>query len=307
MNTANPALVVLAAGMGSRYGSLKQIDQFGPSGETIIDYTIYDAIRAGFSKVVFIIRRNIEREFKEVFSNRFGGQIEVDYVFQEIDIIPDNFSVPKGRTKPWGTGHAVLMAAEKINSAFAVVNADDFYGNNSLKLLFNHLRILDGNELGACLIGYRLIKTLSENGSVSRGICRVNPDSCLESIVERTKIFLNPHREINYVLGDENYSISGNEIVSMNLFGFTPDFFKVLQVEFEKFLATDYDSLNSEFYLPSAVDVLVNKYGIPVPVLPTPDETFGVTYQGDKSVVKRKLRRLVDAGNYPESLWKISV
>ncbi|MCK5278219.1 MAG: nucleotidyltransferase, partial [Cyclobacteriaceae bacterium] len=206
-----PSIVVLAAGLGSRYGSLKQIDQFGPSGETIIDYSIYDAIRAGFKKVVFIIRKNIEEEFKEVFVGKFSDLIEIDYAFQEIDIVPNGIIVPDERVKPWGTGHAVLMAAEKINTPFAVINADDFYGAQSFHLLFDHLNGLNIQELNACLIGYRLKNTLSDHGYVSRGVCTLSSGNYLEEVTERLHIYKEKGNKIYFIENDEKFPLTGEE------------------------------------------------------------------------------------------------
>ena len=299
-----PSVVVLAAGLASRYGSLKQIDQFGPSGETIIDYSIYDAIRAGFKKVVFIIRRNIEHEFKEVFVGKFENYIEIDYAFQEIDIVPDGIAVPGERRKPWGTGHAVMMAAEKIDDPFAVINADDFYGTKSFKLLHDHLVNLQPDRLDACLIGYRLINTLSDNGYVSRGVCTVSDDAFLEKVTERTHIYKQPDSSIYYVENDERFALSGEEIVSMNLVGFTPPFFEVLKEGFESFINDNSGDPKAEFFLPDAVTNMLENHRVRMPVIETPELTYGVTYLEDKPVVKAMIRNLVDRGQYPEKLWK---
>ena len=297
-------MVVLAAGLASRYGSLKQIDQFGPSGETIIDYSIYDAIEAGFKKVVFIIRRNIEDEFKEVFIGKFGDRIEVDYAFQEIDIVPEKIVVPKERKKPWGTGHAVLMAEGKVDGPFAVVNADDFYGKESFKLLHNFLLGCDGNKLGGCLIGYLMKNTLSDHGFVSRGVCTVGDEACLRNIVERTHIFKGRGSEIYFKEGNKKYPLSGEEIVSMNLFGFTPKFFQILRDGFEKFAMEEADNPKSEYFLPLAVDTMIKTHRVNFPVLSTPDLTYGITYKEDKSIVKEMIEKSVKAGKYPGNLWQ---
>lgn len=298
-----PSLVVLAAGMGSRYGSLKQLEQIGPSGETILDYSVYDAIKAGFDKVVFIIRRSIEAEFKEVFGNRFGDRIEVEFVHQEIDLVPNGFVPPADRVKPWGTGHAVLMAANKINSPFAVINADDFYGQESYKILFDYLDRIDPNKLNACLIGYRLDKTLSKHGTVSRGVCKTDKTGNLISITERTAISLDNNNIINFKLDGKNNPIDGSSMVSMNLLGFSAKFFKVLKEGFDNFLKTSEDPLKGEYFLPTAIDTVVKRYGVNVPVIPTPETTMGVTYKEDKPVVQEYIQSQIDAGKYPKSLW----
>ena len=299
-----PTIVVLAAGLASRYGSLKQIDQFGPSGETIIDYSIYDAVQAGFKKVVFIIRRNIEDEFKEVFVGKFGDLIEIDYAFQEIDIVPEGIIVPKDRIKPWGTGHAVLMAEGKVDEPFAVINADDFYGKESFKLLYDYLTKKDRDELGGCLIGYLLKNTLSDHGFVSRGVCTLTADAHLNDVVERTHIHKGSGGEIYFAEDEKKFPLTGDEIVSMNLLGFTPGFFKVLRDGFETFVKKEGTKLKSEYFLPSAVDSLVKDYHVKFPVIETPELTYGVTYQDDKPIVKKMIEKLVAEGKYPERLWK---
>ena len=298
-----PSIVVLAAGLGSRYGSLKQIDQFGPSGETIIDYSIYDAIRAGFKKVVFIIRKNIEEEFKEVFVGKFSDLIEIDYAFQEIDIVPNGIIVPDERVKPWGTGHAVLMAAEKINSPFAVINADDFYGAQSFQLLFDHLDGLNIRELNACLIGYRLKNTLSDHGYVSRGVCSVSDENFLDEVTERTHIQKDVGSAIYFIENDEKFSLTGEELVSMNLVGFTPLFFDTLKVGFEKFVKNNIDNPKAEYFLPNAVTSIIKNHDVKMPVIETPEMTYGVTYQDDRPIVKKMIKKLVERGIYPKYLW----
>lgn len=298
-----PTIVVLAAGLASRYGSLKQIDQFGPSGETIIDYSIYDAIKAGFGKVVFIIRRNIEAEFKEVFLGKFGDHIEVDYAFQEIDIVPAGKQVPHERIKPWGTGHAVLMASDKINEPFAVINADDFYGSTSFQLLYDYLVQMENDALDACLIGYRLKNTLSDHGYVSRGICTLSPDQFLEKVTERTHVYKGQNNHIYYIENEEQDTLSGEELVSMNLFGFTPSFFEILKTGFKEFMERNVENPKAEYFLPFAVTLMLKQYAVKMPVIETPEMTYGVTYQKDKPIVKEMIRKLVDKGVYPKNLW----
>jgi len=299
----NPTLVVLAAGMGSRYGSLKQIDQFGPSNETIIDYSIYDAIRAGFSKVVFIIRKEIEDDFKEVFGGKFGNRIEVDYVFQEIDILPDGMEVPEGRQKPWGTGHAVMLAADKVNDPFAVINGDDFYGTVSFQLLHNFLVSQNPADLSACLIGYQLKNTLSDFGHVSRGICSISKNYDLEAVNERTHIFKGTEG-IYYEENNSRHPLTGLEIVSMNLMGFTPPFFKILNDGFRNFAKNTKDPLKGEYYLPVALSSMINNYHVNVPVIQTPEMTYGVTYQEDKASVRKMILDKIENGIYPHQLWQ---
>lgn len=298
-----PSLLVLAAGLGSRYGSLKQIDKFGPNGETIVDYAIYDAIEAGFEKIVFVIRESIEEEFKEIFVKKLQDKVQIEYVFQEIDVLPEGFVVPKGRKKPWGTAHAVLTAAPKIQQPFAIVNADDFYGRKSLKTMHDHLITLDDSKLDACLVGFILENTLSDHGRVSRGICRVNDASELTEIVERTHIFKKESGGAYYEENEERFDLTGKEIVSMNLMGFTSQVFTIMGQMFVDFLVAQGQELKSEFFIPSVLDH-VRQSGISVPVLTSEEQWFGVTYQEDKPVAKNRLNELVEAGEYPENLWK---
>lgn len=299
----NPTLVVLAAGMGSRYGSLKQIDQFGPSGETIIDYSIYDAIRAGFTKVVFIIRKEIEAEFKEVFGTKFGDQIEVEYVFQELDIVPQGIKVAQDRKKPWGTGHAVMLAAEKVNDPFAVINGDDFYGAVSFQLLHDFLISQDPHKLNGCLIGYQLKNTLSDHGYVSRGVCSLSEEDHLLKVTERTHISKGD-TGIYFEENDIKHPFTGDELVSMNLMGFTPPFFQVLKEGFENFVKTNADPLKGEYYLPTALSAMIDKHQVNVPVIATPEMTYGVTYQEDRGSVKQMILDKIAQGIYPQNLWE---
>ncbi|MFY0650593.1 MAG: NTP transferase domain-containing protein [Cyclobacteriaceae bacterium] len=296
------SLVVLAAGLGSRYGSLKQLDKFGPSGETIVDYALYDATKAGFDKIVFVIRRSIEEEFKEIFLNKLKDRIHVEYVFQELDVLPEGFRIPKGREKPWGTAHAVLTAAPKINEPFAIVNADDFYGRNSLKAIREYLSHLNSNELSACLVGFVLKNTLSEHGRVSRGICQVDSSGNLEEIVERTHIYKKENGGAYFEENGSKTDLSGNEIVSMNLMGFTPQVFDIMQNKFIDFLKTQGSELKSEYFIPSVLDA-VRKTGVHVPVMISNEQWFGVTYKEDKPVAKERLNKLVQEYKYPVRLW----
>ena len=260
-----PTLLVLAAGMGSRYGSLKQMDGVGPNGEAIIDYSIYDAIRAGFGKVVFVIRHSFEKEFKEMFApERFGGKIDVDFVFQELDYLPEGFSVPEGREKPWGTNHAVMQGASAVHEPFAVINSDDFYGTDAYRVMGEYLSQLDGAKGEYAMIGYEVNKTLSDNGTVSRGVCTVDENRFLTSMVERTKIERNAEGTIVFHdLGDDQ-PLEENTPVSMNFFGFTPDYFAHSEEGFKEFLASDdvKTNLKAEFFIPLMVNKLVDRKSV---------------------------------------------
>lgn len=301
-----PTLVVLAAGMGSRYGSLKQMDGVGPNNEAIIDYSIYDAIRAGFGKVVFVIRHSFEKDFKEVFTReRFGGKIEVEFVFQELDYIPKGFSIPEGRVKPWGTNHAVMMAASAVTTPFAVINADDFYGREAYKVLCDYLKTLDGKKYHYAMVGYGLKNTLSEFGSVSRGECKVDKEGNLVSMVERTAIERLPDGTVAYKDESGTHPIDENIPVSMNLFGFTPDYFEESERLFSEFLRnpTNMSNPKAEFFIPLAVNALISSGKAKMRVLTSDARWFGVTYKEDKPEVVSKIRKLIDSGAYPEKLW----
>jgi dTDP-glucose pyrophosphorylase len=298
-NTA-PTLLVLAAGMGSRYGGLKQIDPVGPSGETIIDYSIYDALRAGFGKLVFVLRKEIEQPFKETVGARFEKHAPVDYVFQELDKLPAGFTVPAGRTKPWGTTQAILMAADAIREPFAAINADDFYGAESYRLLAAHLQ--PGVEDYA-MVGFTLRNTLSEFGTVARGVCRVDASDYLESVVELTSIARDGGQVKNTDAEGRVTVLDGDEPVSMNMWGFTPRLFGQLRTRFEAFLRQHGTDLKRECYIPSTVNDLVADGEARVKVLRTGDAWFGVTYREDHPRVAESIRRLVRDGAYPENLW----
>jgi len=300
-----PTVLILAAGIGSRYGSLKQLDGVGPSGETIIDYSIYDAIRAGFGKVVFVIKENIAKEFSEVYGPRLKGRIEVEYVFQEIDKVPKGVVFSKERSKPWGTGHAVLVAAEKIQEPFAVINADDFYGMGSFLALAEFYQDWTPQKGNAyCMVGYELGKTLSEHGSVSRGVCKADGCSFLLDVTERTKIERD-NKGIAYLdeSGDSFY-LDERTTVSMNFWGFTPSFFSYLQMGFLDFIKKNADSPKAEFYIPTVINDLMKRKEATVRILPCSDQWFGMTYREDRELVVSRIRELVDAGNYPDKLWK---
>lgn len=275
------ALVVMAAGMGSRFGGLKQITPIGPNGEVIIDFSVYDAIEAGFSKVVFIIKKAIEHDFREVAGKRIEKMTDVEYVFQELDKVPSKFKVPEGREKPWGTGHAILCAKDAINTPFAVINADDYYGKSSYKLVHDHL--INCNNI--CMAGYKLGNTLSENGTVTRGVCQTDGDGYLTSIIETFSI-------------DKNSGIPLDTTVSMNMWGFDTKLFDELEVGFEKFLSNLENPLKSEFLLPSIVGNMIDTKGEKVKVLNTDDKWYGVTYKEDVEPVRLAIKKLVDSGLY---------
>lgn len=292
-----PTLLVLAAGMGSRYGGLKQIDPVGPSGETILDYAVFDALRAGFGRVVFVIRRDFEPVFREQVGARYAGKAQVDYVFQSPDALPGGFVPPAGRDKPWGTGHAVWCAREAIQGPFAVVGADDFFGGEAFRQLAQFLARPVGPAGGPhrfAMVGYRLDRTLSEHGTVSRGLCRVGPDGKLVAIEER-------HGIDGAALAAAG--LRGDETVSMNCFGFTPALFPALEAQLGEFLAARGGEPKSEFYLPAAVSAMIAQGTATVDVLPTGDSWFGVTNRADKPRVEAALLALVNAGTYPRKLF----
>jgi len=296
----SPTLVVLAAGMGSRYGGLKQIEPIGPSGETIIDYSIYDAMRAGFAKVVFVIRKQIEHPFRLAVGQRFEKQVAVDYVFQELDKLPSGFSVPIGRTKPWGTTQAILMAADVVQEPFAVINADDFYGVEGYQKMAQHLR---SGTADYAMVGYTLRNTLSDFGGVARGVCQVSGDDFLKAIVELTQIEGDGQAAQNTDASGNVTRLTGEEVVSMNFWGFSPQVFGHLEEEFCRFLAQRISDLNSECYIPSAVNTMVHTGIARVRVLRTGDAWFGVTYREDHLRVIASIRSLIRDGLYPERLW----
>lgn len=295
-----PTLLVLAAGMGSRYGGLKQIDPVGPNGETIIDYSIYDAIRAGFGKLVFVIRKDIEEQFKEIIGARFEKRIQVEYVFQELAKLPPGFAVPPGRTKPWGTTHAILMAADVIREPFAAINADDFYGRNAYQVVAQHLT---SGTKDYAMVGFILKNTLSDHGSVARGVSRVDAANYLTHIVELTKIERDGNGAKDTSPDGKITKLTGDEAVSMNFWGFTPELFPQLRVAFEKFLRQSGGELKSECYIPATVGELVTGGQAKCKVLRSPDSWFGVTYREDRPTVVESIRQLIARGDYPEKLW----
>ncbi len=303
-----PTLFLLAAGMGSRYGGLKQIDGLGPNGETIMDYSIYDAIHAGFGKLVFVIRKDFEKDFREKVVSKYEGHLPVEVVFQSLDKIPEGFSVPEGRTKPWGTNHAVMMGENVIKEPFAVVNCDDFYGRDSFRVMGKFLSELPEGSTGKyAMVGFRVGNTLSESGTVSRGVCATDANRYLESVVERTKIERKEDGEVKYLNEDETawVAIPDTTPVSMNFWGFTPDYFAHSDEYFKYFLGLESTkkNLKAEFFIPLMVDKLIKDKTATVKVLDTSSKWFGVTYPEDRPDTVAKIKKLVDEGVYPEKLF----
>jgi dTDP-glucose pyrophosphorylase len=295
-----PSLLVLAAGMGSRYGGLKQIDPVGPNGETIIDYSIYDALRAGFGKLVFVIRRDLERPFRELVGQRFEHRLPVHYVFQELGDLPPGFVPPPNRSKPWGTAHALLAGQSAIQEPFAAINADDFYGAQSFALLAAHL---SSGSADYAMAGFVLRQTLSDFGSVARGVCKVGPDSCMKSIVELTKIERDGIGAKNTDSAGHVTKLTGDEAVSMNCWGFTPAVFPALRAHFAAFLERSGRDEKAECYIPNAINELVVSGQARVRVLRTGAPWFGITYREDHARVVHSIRQLIARGEYPERLW----
>ncbi len=285
--------------MGSRYGGLKQMDGVGPHGEIILDYSVEDAIRAGFGKAVFVIRHSFADQFKaRINAEHYGGRIAVEYVYQELDMLPDGFAVPEGREKPWGTNHAILMAKEVVNEPFAIINADDFYGRDAFMVMADHLRSLDGASGRYCMVGYRLENTLSENGTVSRGICETDADGLLVGMTERTSIGRTQHG-IEYKDADGSmHPLKADCTVSMNLFGFTPDYFAKSEALFVDFLREHGHELKSEYYIPFAVNTFIHDGSATMTVLKTTAQWFGVTYKEDRPAVVARLAALHADGVY---------
>lgn len=300
-NTQGPTLLVMAAGMGSRYGGLKQIDPVGPNGELVIDYSIYDAIQAGFGKVVFIIRRDIEESFREVMGKEIEKRIAVDYAFQELADLPPGFTVPEGRTKPWGTGHAIYTARDLIREPFAVINADDLYGTESFHLLAGQLRRTDPASTDYSMVAYILRNTLSDHGSVTRGVCDID-EGLLRTVDERSKIEPDAGGA-RYLEGENWFSLTGDELVSMNMWGFTPRLFEQLAEGFPRFLAEQGDEIKSEYLIPVVVDELIRSGEAVVHVLRSTAKWLGVTYPEDKATVAAGVQGMIDAGIYPSPLW----
>jgi UTP-glucose-1-phosphate uridylyltransferase len=297
-----PTLVVLAAGIGHRYGGLKQIEPVGPSGEIVIDYSVFDAIGTGFGKLLFVIRREIEDTFKSVIEPHFEGRIPIEYAYQELNDVPAGFTPPQGRTKPWGTGHAVYACRHAISGPFGVINADDFYGRTSFKLLAEKLGDLRPSENRYCLVAFVLRNTLSDHGPVSRGICQADGDDLLSNVVEHHKVEQAGTR-VQGLRDGKAVPLTGEEPVSMNLWGFTPTIFDHLEREFRAFMPSATDNANVEFQLPTVVDSLIHQGRAEVEVLHSHERWLGVTYPEDKAHVTAGIRELVKAGVYPQKLW----
>ena len=298
-----PTLFILAAGMGSRYGGLKQLDGLGPNGETIMDYSVFDAMRAGFGKVVFVIRKDFEEDFRRVVLSKYADHVPCEVCFQGIDCLPEGFTRNPERTKPWGTNHAVLMAKDLIHEPFMVINADDFYGKESFEVMAKFLLSVNGQQGKYCMAGYRVGNTLSEHGTVSRGVCATDKMGYLTDVVERTAI---ESKNGHIVFPDEN----GNEVeipfdtpVSMNMWGFTPEYFDYTEEAFKEFLKVSGLELKTEFYIPTLVNDLIKAGKATCQVLDTPAKWFGVTYADDRQMVVDKIQALVDAGVYPNKLF----
>lgn len=298
-----PTLFILAAGMGSRYGGLKQLDGLGPSGETIMDYSVYDALRAGFGKIVFVIRKDFEQEFRDKIISKYEGHVSVDVVFQDIKNIPAGYSVNPERTKPWGTNHAVLMGNGVIKEPFGVINADDYYGAESFRLLADFLRSVEGKKNSYCMIGFNIENTLSENGGVSRGLCQVDANGFLSGVTECHGIQRKEGTLIQIVEGEE-VPFPEDANVSMNMWGFTPDYFDYSEKAFIKFLDENHSALKTEFYIPTVVNDLINDGTVTLKVIGTPSKWFGVTYAADRPATVAQFRKLVDEGVYPTPLFK---
>lgn len=293
-----PTLLILAAGMGSRYGGLKQIDPVGPEGQTILDYSVFDAKRSGFGKVVFIIRKDIEDEFKSVFAEKFSATIPVEWVFQELDMLPEGSVPPPDRVKPWGTGHAVLMAARNINEPFAVINADDFYGQEAFKKAVEFFKD-NPKDTDYAMVAYQLKNTLSDFGTVSRGVCESTVDGWLTSVVENTKIAREGNQVFNTEIDGSKTPLHEDTLVSMNFWCFKPAFFGQLESHFRRFIVNNINNPKAEFYIPTAIDALINSNQARVKVLPNTGQWFGITYKEDKPLVIGKINDLTARGEYP--------
>jgi UTP-glucose-1-phosphate uridylyltransferase len=296
-----PTLLILAAGIGSRYGGIKQMDKIGPSGESIIDYSVFDAIRAGFGKVVFVLNPKIRNEFKEIYEKRLKGKIETEYILQELSSVPEGIQLNPDRIKPLGTGHAVLVAKNYINEPFAVINADDFYGSSAFQLISNYLSNIELNSSDYAMVGYKLMNTLSDNGSVSRGVCETT-NGLLTDVVERTSI-VSENDKVIYIDNDIKVNLDKESVVSMNFWGFSPLFFRQLESDFIDFISANADDLKAEFYIPTAVNNLIETNTATIKMLTSDDQWFGVTYKDDKADTITNVNNLVKDNIYPDNLW----
>jgi putative transposon-encoded protein len=302
-----PTLVVLAAGMGSRYGGLKQVDPVGPSGEAILDYSVFDAKRAGFKRVIFVIKHEIEADFKRIVGSRIEKHMDVTYAFQQLDMLPEGVTIPEGRTKPWGTGHAVLCCQDYIDAPFLAINADDYYGVEAYKIAYEKLSTLqDDDKARFFMVGYELRNTLTENGSVARGVCATDDHGCLTAVIERTHIISTCDGPM-YTEDEQTYHrLPENVPVSMNMFGFTPTVIEEMRATFPAFHQTTVKAnpMKAEFFLPGVVNGMLEKGTASVEVLPCPSRWYGVTYQADKPMVKQAMAKLTEDGLYPTPLWQ---
>jgi hypothetical protein len=303
ISSKKPALLVLAAGMGSRYGGLKQLDKLGPHGETIMDYSIFDALRAGFGKVVFVIRHDFEEEFNSVVLSKYKNFVDVDIAFQTLDDLPEGFTCPEGRTRPWGTNHAIMAARNVIDRPFAVINADDFYGRHAFEVIAKELETMFDKAGQYCMVGFKVGNTMTENGSVSRGVCTV-VDGKLAKVVERKKIYFDENHDVLFLdENDQPQHLDSATPVSMNLWGFTPEYFTYSNREFVRFLTKYVNVEGREFFIPSVVDKLIRNKEAEAKVLTTDSCWFGVTYADDRAGVVEKLATLHAQGEYPDSLF----
>jgi hypothetical protein len=297
-----PTLLILAAGMASRYGSMKQVDGFGPNGETIIDYSIYDAIKAGFGKITFIIREEFLDSFKAIFEPKLSGKVETDYVFQSYDLKPFGIDKEIERSKPWGTAHAVLAARNQVNEPFCVINADDYYGYDAFEKMAKFLTT-EASDNQYSIIGYQIDKTLSEHGSVSRGVCRVDEQGNMVEIHERTEVYFKDGN-VYYKDATGEYQLPNDTRVSMNFWGFTPAIFKQSEPMFKRFAEANENNPKAEFFIPLVADELIKTGTASFKVIPTPSKWFGVTYKEDKPIVQASISELVNNGTYPSKLWE---
>jgi UTP-glucose-1-phosphate uridylyltransferase len=296
-------LLVLAAGMGSRYGGIKQIDAVGPGGEALIDYSIYDALAAGFDAICFVVREEIAEDVRQFYHGKFPGHVSVTFVNQSLADVPEGFIVPADRSKPWGTGHAVLAARDAVDTPFAVINGDDFYGRESFELMFDFLSTQSNSSTEYCMVGYRLRETLSEHGSVSRGICQMREDGYLEGIEEHKQIEKTEDGALSHRPAGSDVRLTGEEIASMNFFGFTPAIFGQLWRQFGVFLKDHATDAKAEFFIPWGIDNLLTAHEASMKVLPTSSTWFGMTYREEKEMVQQAIRQFINQGVYPERLW----